>query len=131
MRISDWSSDVCSSDLDKGADVYFVLQHASHDVGCPNLAHRMLALLVVEPTRDLGHFLSADRVVAKDPLHHFDLGRRSQGVDYFISAERSEEHTSELPSLMRTSYAVFCLKKKKNTKHNMSLNHSTTTEKFI
>src|SRR3546814_6883089 len=37
---------------DKGADVYFVLQHASHDVGCPNLAHRMLALLVVEPTRD-------------------------------------------------------------------------------
>src|SRR3546814_4527317 len=88
MRISDWSSDVCSSDLDKGADVYFVLQHASHDVGCPNLAHRMLALLVVEPTRDLGHFLSADRVVAKDPLHHFDLGRRSQGVDYFISAER-------------------------------------------
>src|SRR3546814_15922630 len=82
MRISDWSSDVCSSDLDKGADVYFVLQHASHDVGCPNLAHRMLALLVVEPTRDLGHFLSADRVVAKDPLHHFDLGRRSQGVDY-------------------------------------------------
>src|SRR3546814_6449990 len=39
---------------------------------------------------------------------------------------RSEEHTSELQSLMRISYAVFCLKKKKNTKrqtHKTSLNH--------
>src|SRR3546814_4378270 len=37
---------------------------------------------------------------------------------------RSEEHTSELQSLMRTSYAVFCLKKKNNTKH--STNHEQT-----
>src|SRR3546814_7470135 len=36
---------------------------------------------------------------------------------------RSEEHTSELQSLMRISYAVFCLKKKKNTKHKLSLKY--------
>src|SRR3546814_875301 len=36
---------------------------------------------------------------------------------------RSEEHTSELQSLMRISYAVFCLKKKKNTKHRMTTSH--------
>src|SRR3546814_2223432 len=42
-------------------------------------------------------------------------------------AERSEEHTAELQSLMRTSYAVFCLKKKKKTKkeHNTALNRCT------
>src|SRR3546814_1638454 len=39
--------------------------------------------------------------------------------------ERSEEHTSELQSLMRISYAVFCLKKKKNTQHNSD--HNTHT----
>src|SRR3546814_8431655 len=36
------------------------------------------------------------------------------GVDYIVPVERSEEHTSELQSLMRISYAVFCLKKKNN-----------------
>src|SRR3546814_5599845 len=38
-------------------------------------------------------------------------------ADYFVIAGRSEEHTSELQSLMRISYAVFCLKKKKNTRY--------------
>src|SRR3546814_6542388 len=38
--------------------------------------------------------------------------------DPFLKQPRSEEHTSELQSLMRISYAVFCLKKKKNTRHN-------------
>src|SRR3546814_5757069 len=41
------------------------------------------------------------------------------------TAHRSEEHTSELQSLMRISYAVFCLKKKKNKKHNTKLNYLT------
>src|SRR3546814_3384454 len=40
---------------------------------------------------------------------------------------RSEEHTSELQSLMRISYAVFCLKKKKTTTHNPHITHITTT----
>src|SRR3546814_6536684 len=40
---------------------------------------------------------------------------------------RSEEHTSELPSLMRISYAVFCLKKKKKNKHTQNSIYSTRT----
>src|SRR3546814_8839471 len=41
---------------------------------------------------------------------------------------RSEEHTSELQSLMRISYAVFCLKKKKNTQHNQKHTYPTYTQ---
>src|SRR3546814_4707097 len=45
---------------------------------------------------------------------------------------RSEEHTSELQSLMRISYAVFCLKKKKNTKHiNEVVHHRHVHERYI
>src|SRR3546814_2208300 len=46
----------------------------------------------------------------------------------FASEKRSEEHTSELQSLMRISYAVFCLKKK-NTQHNEG-NRTTTTDTY-
>src|SRR3546814_2931337 len=95
MRISDWSSDVCSSDL----------------------------LLICR----------LDTVLKIDEKHAADwnyIGRRSSSRQrYFLSPStwkrsnrslppnshpRSEEHTSELQSLMRISYAVFCLKKKKN-----------------
>src|SRR3546814_2929235 len=43
---------------------------------------------------------------------------REAGIGGFLAVPRSEEHTSELQSLMRTSYAVFCLKKKKLQQHN-------------
>src|SRR3546814_7766401 len=77
MRISDWSSDVCSSDL-IGIGLFPAV---------PRQARLRLA-------------------VDEAPVVHADvelLGDRQ---------ERSEEHTSELQSLMRISYAVFCLKKK-------------------
>src|SRR3546814_15222679 len=45
------------------------------------------------------------------------------------SARRSEEHTSELQSLMRTSYAVFCLKKKKQTTHHNTSNRSSHADR--
>src|SRR3546814_9814539 len=84
MRISDWSSDVCSSDLRRLIQSLFVL----------------LAVSVVV-------FFAVYAV--GDP------------IELLVSPEatmeaRSEEHTSELQSLMRISYAVFCLKKKKNKK---------------
>src|SRR3546814_1756972 len=60
-----------------------------------------LPRLVAEPF----HGMCGSAVVEQDRLHH-DAGRRR--------LERSEEHTSELQSLMRISYAVFCLKKKKD-----------------
>src|SRR3546814_9737443 len=96
MRISDWSSDVCSADLlarrmghrpaGGGAAVGGDLRALT--IRCaPRRVHRAV----------LSHPLTA-------PRHRNRL-------------ERSEEHTSELQSLMRISYAVFCLKKKKNNRH--------------
>src|SRR3546814_4372587 len=63
--------------------------------------------------------------LADDPTHHHVT--KKGDIDY-----RSEEHTSELQSLMRISYAVFCLKKKKtpkvllSTRHKHKLNHTNT-----
>src|SRR3546814_5639394 len=62
------------------------------------------------------------------------VGRRSRPRTKAQSTTRSEEHTSELQSLMRTPYAVFCLKKKKNknttnTTHNTQTNNKTTDNK--
>src|SRR3546814_3558247 len=104
MRISDWSSDVCSSDL---------------------LLHLLAAL---RGARRLG-------IDGRDPMprgverseRRHRKGRRSHEGDAHgeglwrrlrrrareMAGDRSEEHTSELQSLMRISYAVFCLKKKK------------------
>src|SRR3546814_9798728 len=55
--------------------------------------------------------------------------RHRQRGPFGQCADRSEEHTSELQSLMRISYAVFCLKKKKTqqNKQNNTLDHTTTT----
>src|SRR3546814_8594835 len=64
--------------------------------------------------------LSRGRLVATDEAHALFREVR----ETFEQLRRSEEHTSELQSLMRISYAVFCLKKKKHTKHT---HHSTTT----
>src|SRR3546814_6780983 len=92
MRISDWSSDVCSSDLLrvtgglKYSDKYIVND--------------------ILPQPD---YLKIDAGVALDhgPVTFSVVGRNL----------RSDEHTSELQSLMRSSYAVFCLNKKKAARH--------------
>src|SRR3546814_6211873 len=114
MRISDWSSYVCSSDLD--------LQERQRRV------------------------LAGEAEAAADQVQHGnqgndDQGQRQQDPDHFAGnrvrcgglrgggrggrtrGQRSEEHTSELQSLMRISYAVFCLKKK-----NPTLTQPNTTE---
>src|SRR3546814_8108334 len=131
MRISDWSSDVCSSDL---ADGYPVPQsHISrmNDAvryllpAIPTLLygglgrHQVDRLAVLRKAcertwerRALGRTVAVDfATLFQDVLTQFD----TQPDD------RSEEHTSELQSLMRTSYAVFCLKKnkKKQSKYEM------------
>src|SRR3546814_8720885 len=84
MRISDWSSDVCSSDLRNPVCSAFV-----REIG-------------YQRKKALGMAASDDRM---PPGHQFVIFKQCDG--------RSEEHTSELQSLMRISYAVFCLKKKK------------------
>src|SRR3546814_9851909 len=74
-----------------------------------------------------------------DPVRHHRIGRAVKAIDTLhgqpfgadtADRARSEEHTSELQSLMRISYAVFCLKKKKKNKTNNYINitkHITTT----
>src|SRR3546814_1629234 len=93
VRISDWSSDVCSSDLDP-------LPGAGHRRGP---SRRVTANIACCAGRRCWSAIPT-RSSACCPLR----GRAA------TRAARSEEHTSELQSLMRISYAVFCLKKKKH-----------------
>src|SRR3546814_6488776 len=103
MRISDWSSDVCSSDLVGGAMVPLDECHTVLDW----MAALALPALLVSGTYlgAISHTLTA--LAALD----------ARGIS------RSEEHTSELQSLMRISYAVFCLKKKQHTTHRKPTRH--------
>src|SRR3546814_6565456 len=109
MRISDWSSDVCASDLESGegeAAGVHQLVHADHVVGDrpedDGRQHGRGDEALVERAHD---------VLRGAELH--EEGADDGGEDAGAAEGRSEEHTSELQSLMRISYAVFCLKKKK------------------
>src|SRR3546814_5323448 len=125
MRISDWSSDVCSSDLRGRLKRSLVLRRLFRffvifrdqdvDFGLQRLAARLLLvdLCLIGRLDLLRRGLKGVRARGGDA----DVGNadalglcESRGRQH-----RSEEHTSELQSLMRISYAVFCLKKK-NTK---------------
>src|SRR3546814_3481426 len=114
MRISDWSSDVCSSDLHcafgnlpKCAnDLWMSAMADEHDV--PSGFHLPLGL-----TMHLGHERAGGVQIGKTP--RLSCGRH--GLGHAVGRKdnrhaRSEEHTSELQSLMRITYAVFSLKKK-------------------
>src|SRR3546814_7009788 len=103
MRISDWSSDVCSSDLGP-PDHRRQLRDALRDRGRNDLHTAPLAL-PRKPQLRIGavaRMRSTTAAVAS-------ILRPDRNPEI----QRSEEHTSELQSLMRISYAVFCLKKKK------------------
>src|SRR3546814_5023123 len=137
MRISDWSSDVCSSDLKAGlieptertASGYRVYEacdvhtlrfiRRARDLGF--LVKQIQELLALWRDRgrertDVGAVASAhirrlrDKIAAMQSM----VATLDELVAKCIDDDRSEEHTSELQSLMRISYAVFCLKKKKN-----------------
>src|SRR3546814_9402856 len=104
MRISDWSSDVCSSDLLPGDDrneLNGARAGADHRDVLAGEVIRMVPVRGVECA-------AAELFAAVDRR----IGRSMQLAD----RQRSEEHTSELQSLMRISYAVFCLKKKNKNK---------------
>src|SRR3546814_7153944 len=129
MRISDWSSDVCSSDLGRTRNI----RRRQPDARVRN-AHLRADRTRADPARTarrartgLAQRLSCQGAGKDRPR----TGRRRSRVagkevradrigsfvmpDLFRHPTRSEEHTSELQSLMRISYAVFCLKKKKIT----------------
>src|SRR3546814_7447982 len=117
MRISDWSSDVCSSDL---ALNDIIPQVTQLQIGCDLLAlrppnkrsspgfrrHFDYRLVEQERTGPLSH---ASLIVRVTKLGVGGVKDNQRTGD----RQRSEEHTSELQSLMRISYAAFCLKKKK------------------
>src|SRR3546814_3522208 len=141
MRISDWSSDVCSSDLailhrapQRGHPTWAMNDEADFRAGLPWCrAHRGL-LAGYRAGADRGRAVPHRPLVATRGLHRGPLPRAGHrrtpcGVDRLAVADarppnalrqptgliRSAGHKSELPSLMRISYAVFCLKKKNNT----------------
>src|SRR3546814_4374364 len=105
MRISDWSSDVCSSDLDLLAAVEQQRDAGAFVVALVNAEGSPLAGLadVVIP-------LSAGVEGSVAATKSYIASRAAIAA---LGAARSEENTSELQSLMRNAYDVFCLKKKK------------------
>src|SRR3546814_6246115 len=114
MRISDWSSDVCSSDL--------VIVEVEPDF-VPSRRQRIGPVdhspLKPEPVvHEAWHPVSHEQAIAAEAAalrHQHAVAAAGRHLD------RSEEHTSELQSLMRIPYAVFCLKK--NKKQNTYAQH--------
>src|SRR3546814_4257268 len=138
MRISDWSSDVCSSDLACFLDQFGLAERATDWRGNNNIAESIIGQLRQErfpepawivcgagtggTSATIGRYLRyiglPTRLCVAEPAGMaFACAWRERNHDARATnstcIERSEEHTSELQSLMRTSYAVFRLQKKK------------------
>src|SRR3546814_2067088 len=128
MRISDWSSDVCSSDLGPRGEIFqqaprraaggILLRHLAktlpESLAAAPLRQREKLVLVEPDQRALQHagkaeivFRQQQHAAERHEVHHRQLLGEVHAVD-----ASSEEHTSELQSLMRNSSAVFCLKQK-------------------
>src|SRR3546814_6109741 len=119
MRISDWSSDVCSSDLESvkartGVTIRTAEVDADHIDATAALIREVGATHVVNlalPYQDL----TIMEACLSTGAHYLDTANyepRDEATFEYHWQWRSEEHTSELQSLMRISYAVFCLKNK-------------------
>src|SRR3546814_10635725 len=115
MRISDWSSDVCSSDLlgpHSRQNIVekrlrqFDLRNMRVDVDAFDRGRRL-------HEREPAFGRRRDILFKVEPIERAHIELRLAVAAAVGAAIRSEEHTSELQSLMRISYAVFCLKKKK------------------
>src|SRR3546814_10483107 len=136
MRISDWSSDVCSSDLLHHpprlhrfrplVENVRVLVAAGEVVVA--LDEQPVLLLVARLLRHAQQMPAPAELLALQLEIEVPLGIALPGIaqrrpaaavpQHHRAAARSEEHTSELQSLMRLSYAAFCLQKKKNRSNN-------------
>src|SRR3546814_8329179 len=125
MRISDWSSDVCSSDLLPELTEADLVELG---VSFGDRKKLLRAIATLTGPRVEGIPLRMPPATAPEAADDFGAEQRHLTVMFCdlvgsteLSAryepERSEEHTSELQSLMRISYAVFCLKKKHTQTH--------------
>src|SRR3546814_6397282 len=103
MRTSDWSSDVCSSDLISHISYSFntIIRLCNNNYDGQRRFERLS-----------GGACKASEKSTASGAKHDSQGDRRRSAFCFKRQPRSEEHTSELKSLMRNSYAVFCLKKK-------------------
>src|SRR3546814_9858617 len=125
MRISDWSSDVCSSDLGPDLDSATQGELIATSARLNNALRRLgsgWALFIEAERRPAADYPHSDfpeplswlvdeerRAAFEESGHHFESGYH---LTLAYLPPETEEHTSELQSLMRISYAVFCLKKK-------------------
>src|SRR3546814_6995540 len=121
MRISDWISDVCSSDLIASSNFFSRLTHRHPGRAVWLVFNVLIALMLMQG----GIQNVVERVLAL--YSNFAVAWFGAVIaDLMVNKPlRSEEHTSELQSLMRISYAVFCLKKKKYTA-TYTKSHATT-----
>src|SRR3546814_8948836 len=120
MRISDWSSDVCSSDLQ-----YWQNQLRAREDHLPSqerYSPRVCGYCTEPTMKREGRRVRKQGEIIGRTLTTLSLLTNLSLLLFF----RSEEHTSELQSLMRISYAVFCLKKK--NKYNK--NYYNTTKRY-
>src|SRR3546814_6876112 len=129
MRISDWSSDVCSSDLSSGPAFRTAAAPSASSIAFSPLVSVAAEIFCSsEPEPD-----AVTSMFGRSPMC-LPCGL-SLPCSFPVGFQRSEEHTSELQSLMRTSYAVFCLKTKIETyqtlqallHNNQTLIYSTST----
>src|SRR3546814_4006856 len=125
MRISDWSSDVCSSDLvlaGQDDDAITLLDPGSSHHSTSGASEMIFMCLRARSSRTTGpkirvpigsSFLLTSTAAFESKRITEPSARRMSFAVRTMTARctRSEEHTSELQSLMRTSYAVFCLQK--------------------
>src|SRR3546814_8729674 len=120
MRISDWSSDVCSSDLLRPRRRIELDAKRAYVV-----AEHFAKLIRGDPADEPGPASQrgyACRSIRRRTARRFPA-RRHASIEpcRLLCVDRSEEHTSELQSLMRISYAVFCLKQKKTKREKSNL----------
>src|SRR3546814_9005718 len=109
MRISDWSSDVCSSDL-AATEADIVITMLPNDAIVNAIYQGSGGLIERLAHRPL---LIDSSTIAPETARTLSSAAKAKGYAMLDAPVRSEEHTSELQSLMRISSAVFCLKKKK------------------
>src|SRR3546814_9010842 len=126
MRISDWSSDVCSSDLSSAIASCATPASASSTPIAASASTPSRKLFMADVLR----FRNDDPI--EEPAVTLDAFVDQEDASA-VRIERSEEHTSELQSLMRISYAVFCLKKKikKTTNRPKLVTQRHTNTKII
>src|SRR3546814_7073737 len=130
MRISDWSSDVCSSDLAPckaqwRADIGGFARRWSRSGAADNgfAAERLSRWNFYRQRLNRSH----DNISRHSDHPCRDCDRGCLGAWYRLFPQRSEEHTSELQSLMRISYAVFCLKEKIDKNARCTMVYCTST----